>query len=79
MLPGSFRVMLPKPYLGPTPEESGDPGWSNCFVPEHPDDDLPMTLPTFKLLPDYPHLDPSDASGSGVQPFQVLLEDLSIT
>ncbi|KAJ9516221.1 hypothetical protein QJQ45_024652 [Haematococcus lacustris] len=57
--------MLPEPYLGPTPEDYGDPGWSDCSVPEHPDDDLPMTLPTFKLLPDYPHLKPSDASGSG--------------
>ncbi|KAL6759361.1 hypothetical protein V8C86DRAFT_3133329 [Haematococcus lacustris] len=59
--------MLPEPYLGPTPEDYGDPGWSDCSVPEHPDDDLPMTLPTFKLLPDYPHLEPSDASGSGLR------------
>ncbi|KAJ9505097.1 hypothetical protein QJQ45_008627 [Haematococcus lacustris] len=97
-------AMLPEPYLGPTPEDYGDPGWSDSSVPEHPDDDLPMTLPTFKLLPDYPHLEPSDASGSGVrvvgsgvarapsewalrfpaslrgvQPFEVLLEDPSIT
>ncbi|KAL6755619.1 hypothetical protein V8C86DRAFT_3137538 [Haematococcus lacustris] len=68
--------MLPEPYLGPTPEDYGDPGWSDCSVPEHPDDDLPMTLPTFKLLPDYPHLEPSDASGSGAT---ALAEDESFT
>ncbi|KAL6759179.1 hypothetical protein V8C86DRAFT_3133651 [Haematococcus lacustris] len=66
--------MLPEPYLGPTPEDYGDPGWSDCS--EHPDDDLPMTLPTFKLLPDYPHLEPSDASGSGAT---ALAEDESFT
>ncbi|GFH24144.1 hypothetical protein HaLaN_21878, partial [Haematococcus lacustris] len=34
-------AMLPQPHLGPTPEDVGNPEWSDGSMPEHPDDDLP--------------------------------------